>query len=224
MIALVKRILVIGSHPDDETFGCGGVLASLSKEGGEVGVFCLTCNPPERREELFKAAEELGIPEPDILVEKEVNLDPDVIKKISDEIIYFKPHVVVTHLPFDYHREHRQTYELVKESIEWAGHTTGYENPWMVERLLLMEINTLIPQPHILIDITDGMVEKMEAIEKFKSQVAKFPSDYYQKFSRKKAELRGIQGDCQYAEAFLEESLPRNGPFYPEKSIKGLEL
>ncbi len=39
---------------------------------------------------------------------------------------------------------------------------------------------------------------------------------------KKKAELRGVQGGCGYAEAFLVEPLTENSPFFPEKATRSL--
>jgi LmbE family N-acetylglucosaminyl deacetylase len=216
------NILAIISHPDDETFGCGGTLALHASKGHDVGVLCLTCSPSERRSELERAASILGVDEPIIFPEERLTDGPETIRRISDVIVERRPEVVLTHVPFDYHREHRLAHELVKEAVEWAAHTTTYEEPWLVERLLLVEINTLIPTPQILVDISDVYDLKAEAIEAYKSQVAKFDWKYYQRFDRSKAELRGVQGNCRYAEAFIEEALPRNSPFYADKTTRSL--
>jgi len=215
-------ILAIIAHPDDETFGCGGALALHASKGHDVGVLCLTCSPAERRSELERAASILGVDEPIIFPEEKLAGGPETIRRISDVIVEHRPEVVLTHLPFDYHREHRLAHELVKEAVEWAAHTTTYEEPWLVERLLLVEINTLIPTPQVLVDISDMYDLKTEAIEAYKSQVAKFDWKYYQRFDRRKAELRGVQGNCGFAEAFMEEALPRNSPFYTDKTTRSL--
>ena len=215
-------ILVVIAHPDDETFGCGGTLAIHASEGHEVGVICLTCSPVERKIELDNAARILGVDEPIIFMEESLTLGSETIRKVSDIIVERRPEVVLTHVPFDYHREHRLTHELVKEAVEWAAHTTTYEEPWLVERLLLVEINTLIPTPHVLVDISDVYDMKARAIEVYKSQVAKFDWGYYQRFDERKAELRGVQGNCRYAEAFIEEALPMNSPFYVDKVTRSL--
>lgn len=218
----MKGILAVVSHPDDETFGCGGTLALHAANGGDVRVLCITCNPRERRKEIFDACRELGISDLSIWDEDEVENSRLAVKLVADLIVAERPRIVITHLPFDYHVDHRATYSLVKEAIEWGAHTTTYKEPWLVERLLLMEINTLIPIPSVIVDVSGVMDQKKVAISCYPTQLAKFPWHYYEDWNMKKAELRGIQSNCNYAEAFLEEALPRNGPFYPEKATKYL--
>jgi len=217
-----RGLLAVVSHPDDETFGCGGTLALHASRGAPVDILCLSCDPPERLAEIRGAAEELGVREPLVLEERKVVGSPELIRRVSDAIVGLRPRVVVTHVPFDYHREHKATYKVVREAVEWAAHTTTYAEPCVVERLLLMEVNTLIPSPHVLVDVSGAMDRKRRAIGRHVSQTAKFSWGYYEAFSEKKAELRGVQGGCAYAEAFLEEPLPRSGPFYPVKSVDSL--
>jgi LmbE family N-acetylglucosaminyl deacetylase len=219
---LEKSLLTIIAHPDDETFGCGGTLALHAEKGHRAGVLSLTCSEDERRRELNEAARVLGLNEPIIFDERTLNPSSGLIRRISDVIVEHRPEIVFTHLAMDYHREHRIAHDLVSEAVEWAAHTTTYEEPWQVRRLLLVEVNTLIPTPHVLVDISDVYERKAEAIKRYTTQVAKFDWDYYQRFDRSKAQLRGVQGNCRYAEAFLEEPLARNGPFYEEKATKSL--
>ncbi|MEE8355095.1 MAG: PIG-L family deacetylase [Candidatus Bathyarchaeia archaeon] len=216
------RILAIFAHPDDETFGCGGTLALQAAAGHRVGALSLTCSDAERGPELRRAAEALGIEEPIIFQEGSVDPTPELIRRVSDVIVEMRPAVVITHLPFDYHREHRAAHGLVKEALEWAGHTTIYGDAWVVERLLLMEVNTLIPSPHVIVDVSDAWPRKEAAIEAYASQLSKFQWGFYQDFMGKKAELRGVQGGCGYAEAFLVEPLAVNSPFFPEKATRSL--
>ena len=217
-----RGILAVVSHPDDETFGCGGTLALHASSGAPVDILCLSCDPPERRAEIVGAAEELGVREPIVLEDRGVVSSPRLIRRVSDSIVALRPRVVVTHVPFDYHREHRAAYEVVKEAVEWAAHTTTYAEPCMVERLLLMEVNTLIPIPHVLVDISGVMNKKRKAMQRHASQLSKFSWGYYEGFNEKRAELRGVQGGCAHAEAYLEEPLARSGPFYPVRSVRSL--
>jgi LmbE family N-acetylglucosaminyl deacetylase len=214
---MTNTILAISSHPDDETFGSGATLTKHAKAGINTETLCLTCNPTNRKPEFEKATTILGA-KPTLWMDKTVEQNPALIKRIADLINVKRPRVVITHVPFDYHREHKTCYSLVKEAIEWAAHTTMYEDAWKVERLLLMEVNTLIPSPSVLVDISSVFDVKMKAIEQYTTQLAKFPWGYYQRVNQKKAELRGAQCNVEYAEAFIEEALPRDGPFYSTKS------
>ena len=215
-------ILAVVAHPDDETLGCGGTLALHASTGSEVGVLCLTCAPPGRHTEIENACAELGVTDLEVLKASEIPRSKELVKKISDMIVSAKPEVVITHLPYDYHANHREAHEVVSEAVEWAAHTTTYEEPWRVRRLLLMEISTLIPTPHIIVDISGAISRKKAAVAMYTSQLAKFPWGYYERLTDRKAELRGIQGGCSYAEAFIEETLARNSPFYQSKSVKSL--
>ena len=209
-------LLAIVSHPDDETFGCGATLVKHVKTGVDVHVLCLTCNPRDRENEFESAVDVLGV-QHDIWLADSIVYGSELIRQVADVIDRVRPRTVVTHVPFDYHREHRVCYEVVKEAVEWAAHTTMYSDAWKVDRLLLMEVNTLIPSPHVFVDVSETFEIKMNAVQQYSSQLAKFSWGYYERVCRKKAELRGAQCDVAYAEAFLEEALPSGGPFYSVK-------
>lgn len=215
-------LLAIVAHPDDETLGCGGTLALHAEMGNTVKVLCLTIPSEERREEFREACLTLGVEELKILEEENLKDEPQTVTGISDAIVSNQPAVVITHLGYDYHREHRLASKLVKEAIEWAAHTTTYNEPWVVGSFLQMEVNTLVPNPHVILDITEAFQRKMEALECYQSQLAKFPDGYYRRFTQVKAQLRGTQGGIPYAEAFEEEPLAKNSPFYKHRSTKTL--
>jgi LmbE family N-acetylglucosaminyl deacetylase len=215
-------ILAIVAHPDDETFGCGGTLALHAAMGHETSILALTCSEAARRDELLEASKALGAGVPVIVEGKTLSTDDETIRRISDMIVSIRPAVVITHVPFDYHREHRSINGMVREAIEWAAHTTTHEDPWRVDRLLLMEVNTLIPTPHVIVDVSDFFDKKMRAMNCYRTQLAKFPDGYYTRFNERKAELRGVQGGCRYAEAFVEEPLTKNSPFFVSRSVKSL--
>ena len=71
-----------------------------------------------------------------------------------------------------------------------------------------------------MVDISESIDKKRQAIAEYQSQLEK-TSDYYQSFNLQKARLRGLQGSCEYAEAFQEVLMPVQGPFYhPSPTVK----
>ncbi len=70
-------MLVVVAHPDDETFGLGGVIAEFTRTGAEVSVLCLTHGEASalgngdlgsiRSGELRRAADHLGVKSVEIL-------------------------------------------------------------------------------------------------------------------------------------------------------------
>ena len=75
-------------------------------------------------------------------------------------------------------------------------------------------------EPTIFVDISEIIELKTEAISEYESQMKK-TDDYYLLFNLQKARLRGLQGSCEYAEAFREVLIPVHGPFYnPSPTVK----
>ena len=75
-------LLVLAPHPDDEIFGCGGVLAQAKGSGVEVHVVILTDGSAQgeaetRRAEAVEAARRLGLPEPTFWGLTDRTLRPD---------------------------------------------------------------------------------------------------------------------------------------------------
>ncbi|MFX1510736.1 MAG: PIG-L deacetylase family protein [Promethearchaeota archaeon] len=209
----LKRLLVIAAHPDDETFGCGGTIAQEANREAEVTVCCLT-GTPTRHKELAAACEIIGA-KVIALKGKDLQLTvPEVTNALIPIIQETQPEVIVSHSADDYHPDHKVAHQAVKRAAEWAGHSTKYKKKaWRPKRLFSMEINTLLAYPTRLVDISEIIELKTQAISEYQSQLKK-TDEYYLMFNLQKARLRGIQAGCEYAEAFREELLPVHGPFY----------
>ena len=83
-------VLAIVSHPDDETFGCGGTLAKHVEAGMDTRVLCLTCNPETRKLEFEAATAVLGV-ESSLWIEENLVSDADLIRRIADFIDDVRP-------------------------------------------------------------------------------------------------------------------------------------
>jgi LmbE family N-acetylglucosaminyl deacetylase len=128
-IAAPRGLLAIFAHPDDESYGAGGVMALAAAAGNPVWVLCVTngdqggrpgetgvdhsLDPEIRREELRCACRELGISEPIFLGYRDSGMEgwgapegslslaePDeVVERMLGVIRRLRPAVIVTFDP-----------------------------------------------------------------------------------------------------------------------------
>jgi LmbE family N-acetylglucosaminyl deacetylase len=115
------KLMCIMAHPDDESLGVGGVLAKYADKGvktylvtatrGEHGWFGPEDEYPgpaalgqQREQELYAAADVLGLQEVKFLDYEDGHLDQadpnEVIGKLVDHLRRIRPHVVVTFDPY----------------------------------------------------------------------------------------------------------------------------
>lgn len=207
------RLLVVSAHPDDETFGCGGTIALEAGRGSDATVCCLT-GTADRHAELRAACKVLGVKV--VAVEgRDFSL---TVREAVDRLVPLigkeRPEIIITHGFADYHPDHKAACKAVLRAAEWAGHvSTQGSKAWRPHRILCMEVNNLLSAPTFFVDISETVDLKRRAILAYSTQLAK-TQGYYLAFNMQKAQLRGLQVNCQFAEAFVEIPLPVRGPFY----------
>jgi LmbE family N-acetylglucosaminyl deacetylase len=215
-----SSILVACAHPDDETLGAGGTIHHHTNEGVPVDVLCLTGNK-KRNSELQAACDILGVRKVYSNIRDDFDIDYSLIDTVVKVILESTPQIIITHSKTDYNRNHSICADIVFEAMEWASHTTQFENAHLVERIYNMEINSLHSKPNVLMNITKSYDIAVSALMKHTSQISK-ADGYYLKLYDTRTRLRGVQGACERAEAFTI-TLPRHvGPFYPRNSVDSL--
>jgi len=199
-----RRVLVLAPHTDDGEFGCGGTLARLVEEGGEVVYVAFSAAeksvPPEfpgdvLRQEVRAATAVLGVPGENLrILDFEVRDFPAVRQEILDTMIRLRaeiePDLVCLPSAHDIHQDH---FTVHREGLRAFKHTTmlGYEVPW----------NNLVFETTAFVRLEERHVEKkIEALACYASQRGR---PYAQEESlRAQLVLRGTQAGCRYAETF----------------------
>jgi N-acetylglucosamine malate deacetylase 1 len=123
------RLLIIGAHPDDADYHAGGTAALYRAAGHVVKMVSLTngnaghqtLRGPElaqrRRAEATAAGAVIGATY-DVLDNNDGELLPTLENRwqVIRLIRHFRPDLVLTHRPNDYHPDHRYTSQLVQDA------------------------------------------------------------------------------------------------------------
>lgn len=216
-------ILVFGSHPDDVELSCSGTILKHISQGKKAGIIDLTRgelgtrgNAETRKKEAAKAAkilgvslrENLGFADGFFLNDRKHQLE--VIKKIRQ----YRPEVVLANAPADRHPDHGRGSQLVSDACFYSGLakiTTGGQKAWR-PKAVYFYIQDRYIKPDFVIDVSEFMNKKLEAIAAFSSQFynpsSKEPetpisSPHFIEFVKARNADFGRNIGVQYGEAFV---------------------
>jgi len=175
-------LLVLAPHPDDEVFGCGGVLAQAGRGGGSVRVVVLTDGSAQgeadtRRAESCEAARRLGVPEPEFWGLADRTLDPDdpaLAERLRTLLVDYRPSVVLVPSPAEVHPDHRALALLVYRVLQGATPGTELHAAVQAVRLAAYEVSAVL-RPNLLVDVTAEWEDVLAAAKAFASQVGRLP-------------------------------------------------
>jgi N-acetylglucosamine malate deacetylase 1 len=200
-----RRVLVFAPHEDDEVLGCGGAIKRLIDIGANVRVVYITDGSQgsvKKREglanirklEAVAGLEVLGCKDYRFLGFKDGKLDmsEESVDAVKGELSSFRPQgIFVTH-PYDGPSDHVITSTIVGQALR------GYRGEM---DCFNYEIWTPL-LPNRLVDITQEMETKEEAMRKHVSQIEIV--DYIHHFRGLNAYRAVYTSDCDYCEAFLK--------------------
>jgi N-acetylglucosamine malate deacetylase 1 len=161
-----RRVLVLSAHPDDETCGCGGLMALLASRGCEVHVVSATSgegtigssmSPAEtagrRCAELARACEVLGARPPRFLSQPDGGVDAAALApELRAVVAEVAPEAVFVPWFLDGHRDH----QAVARALASAGLGDDVE-VWGYETWTPLPANRLV-------DITPVFETKQRAL------------------------------------------------------------
>ena len=204
IIDKVKKVLVLGPHPDDMEFGCLGTVLKLLEQNVEVhlAVFSM-CEKsvPEGlpkdiiKKELLEVAGLLRLDNSKIhLFDYDVREFPRYRQEILEDMVKLgrtiMPDLVFIPSSTDIHQDHQTIHNEGKRAFKF-NMILGYEMPW----------NNFNFHADLFIKLSeDKVARKIELINLYKSQKNRVYSE--NEFLRSLMKIRGTQVKADYAEAF----------------------
>jgi len=213
----MKTILAIGGHIGDMELTAGGVMATNAINGGKNIVLALTAgergNPPHMKVEEYRAQKLKEAAEfcklingTSIVFDYEDGLLPlndEVVSKVVEVIVEYKPDVIFTHWKSTMHRDHNNTHLIVQEAQFRAGVVGNKEGKRHYAPIYFCENweDSDSFTPYVYVDITKGfeLWKKAISLHWFIMNSKDFKYfDYYTSLAR----CRGALMKKEYAEAF----------------------
>jgi LmbE family N-acetylglucosaminyl deacetylase len=229
MIDLIeKKLLVIAPHPDDEIFGCGGLIYRVKEAGGSVYVLYLTVGTTkdfsksgsstsgERLEEIRAVAKRmrldgyhLAFPGDEYMLQLDQISQRRLINEIERgpvSLENMKPDIIAFPSWHDYNQDHRAANEAAIAATRPVEGTYKY----VPELILEYELpytgwgpgNVRVPNFFVSLE-KDALRAKLDSLRLYKSQMktGKGPVSVYA--SEQLTKMRGLIAGVEHAEAYV---------------------
>lgn len=212
------KVLVVAPHPDDEILGVGGTMARLARAGAEVKVLTVAAHMPplypasvhettvaeaRRAHAIVGVKESVFLDIPAVFVNQVPT--SDLNRRIVEVVAGFEPRVVLCPYP-DRHIDHRIVFDAVMVATRPVGAGRGVRLVAAYETLSETHWNAAHVEPNFtpnwVVDITDTLVTKLEALRCYQSQISPFPGPRSIEAVSALAVFRGTQAGFAQGEAF----------------------
>ena len=205
------KIIVVGAHPGDPECGCGGTIALFTAAGHEVVAAYLTRGEAGIQGKSYDEAGKIRTAEAvkacKILkcrsaflgqIDGNCEIKKNSYAQVNDFIKKENPDIVFTHWPIDSHRDHRICSILTYDA--WITMEKKFEL-YYYEVTSGNETQNFYPTDYI--DIGSVIEQKSASCMAHASQ---YPEDWYEKIQKTIQRFRGIELNCENAEAFVRHN------------------
>ena len=222
-------VLAVFSHPDDAELTMAGTLLKLKSLGHCTGIVDLTRGemgtrgtPEMRAKEALDAARVMGL---DARVNLElpdarVTLNEDSRRAVARLFRKHQPKVVFTTHWDDPHPDHAVTSRIVREAARLAT-MRRYDEEAKLEAIKMPAIAHAVYSrlvvPSFIVDVTDSVEKKMEAIRAHASQFYRADSNEPTTRIAEKGFLRQIEDRMRYYGSLI--GVEAGEPFYVREAL-----
>jgi bacillithiol biosynthesis deacetylase BshB1 len=173
-------VLAVGAHPDDVELGCAGLLLGLRARGYRFAILDLTAGEKgsrgdreTRAAEAKRAADLLGASARECLGLPDTQLapTPGAVRLMVETLRTWRPRLVVSMSRGDAHPDHAACAAVVERATFLAPLKNAEANgePHRARRVIRYSRHPWF-QPSFVVDITDYVETKLEAIRCYESQ------------------------------------------------------
>jgi bacillithiol biosynthesis deacetylase BshB1 len=178
-------ILAFGVHPDDVELSCSGTLMRHIAQGKKVGIIDLTQGElgsrgtaQTRMEEANAASVVMGISVRDNLKMADgfFEINEENKRSIIQQIRKYRPEIVLCNAVSDRHPDHGRAANLVSEACFLSGlvkvetELDGQNQQAYRPRVVYHYIQDVYMKPDFVVDVTEFVDRKIEAIKSYKTQ------------------------------------------------------
>ncbi len=216
---MIKNVLVVAAHPDDEVLGCGGTIAKHTISGDKVYVLFMTNgvdsrnassqNIKDRQQAAKNAADILGVSSIQQLDFPDNKMDTvallDVVQSIEEVINKLRPEIIYTHHIGDLNIDHQITHKAAMIACRPQPNFCVKEI-YAFEVLSSTEWQTPGVEPfcpNIFIDITDYIDIKKQVLKAYSEEMRQSPHSRSIDNAIRLNALRGNSIGLDYVEAFV---------------------
>lgn len=210
---------MVCAHPDDEILGAGGTLIKHSQQGDEIHCLILGEGATSRagsareevetlRQEAKAAGEIIGFKDIYFCDFKDNSFDTlsllEITKVIEKHLALTKPDIIFTHHEYDLNIDHRLAFQGVLTACRPLNPDCPKEI-YAFETLSSTEWQSKDHKqfcPNVYFDIENVLDKKIEAINKYATELRKYPHPRSGEGIKILAQYRGLEAGMRYAEAF----------------------
>jgi N-acetylglucosamine malate deacetylase 1 len=225
-------ILAIGVHPDDIELGCAGTMINEIKKGKKVGIVDLTQGElgtrgtiETRYTEATRAATIIGAAVRENLKMRDGFFKNDESHQLQliQVIRKYQPEIILGNVLFDRHPDHGRAGHLISDAcflsglakIETKDQQGQLQKKWR-PKYFLQYMQDWYHEPDLLIDISDTLEQKMQAVAAYATQFhtsetsTEGPQTYistpdFLESIIARARMLGKRIGVKYAEGFMTE-------------------